>query len=92
MAQLSLALSRPELCSPGTAHTPSLLSACHGAQHSFHLAHHGIHRCRLGQECQVGGRMPPQHQPPPHRCVLGRKLESLFFLWVSLYAETAQQT
>lgn len=64
MAQLSLALSRPELGSPGTAHTPSLLSACRGAQHSFH---HGIHRCRLGQERQVGGRMPPQHQAP--RCV-----------------------
>lgn len=89
MAQLSLALSRPELGSPGTAHTPSLLSACRGAQHSFH---HGIHRCRLGQECQVGGRMPPQHQAPPAACILGRKQESLFFSWVSLCAETAQQT
>lgn len=91
MAQLSLALSRPELGSPGTAHTPSLLSACHGAQHSFHLAHHGIHRCRLGQERQVGGRMPPPSIRPP-RCVLGRKRESLFFLWVSLCAKTAQKT
>lgn len=55
MAQLSLALSRPELCSPSTAYTPSLLSACHGAQHSFPLAHHGIHGCRLGLERKVGG-------------------------------------
>jgi hypothetical protein len=55
MAQLSLGLGRIELCSPGTAHThPSLLSACHGAQHPFHLAHHGIHKCRLGLGCKVG--------------------------------------
>lgn len=54
MAQLSLALSRHDLCSPSTAYAPSLLSACHGAQHAFHLAHHGIHRCSLGLERKVG--------------------------------------
>lgn len=77
MAQLSLGMSRSELCSPSTAHSPQPPVCMPRGPALFHLAHQGIHKCRLGLEHKVGEGAYPSIRRPPS--VLGHKMKSLFF-------------
>lgn len=77
LAQWSLGWVGPNSAHPVLPTPPSLPYACLGAQNPFRLAHHGIRKCRLGLEREVGlGAHPSIGRP---HSGLGREMKSLFF-------------